>query len=262
MKLVCLNMWGAARGDLFYDYIEGLAASTDIFCFQEVYSAGPDAPEVFGPSSPKNLQRLSKLLHDFSPYYEMKSSGYADDGPDKVTWEVSHGIVIFVKKFLLVKDYRAQTIGDSVGSGAPPVEGLVKVQALTLQIGTLQFLVLNTHGMSQPGTKLDTDIRLQQSKKLLEFLATLPKLPTIICGDFNLMPDTQSIIMIENKGFKNLIKSFDIKNTRNKISWQQYDNIQYFADYTFVSPEVMVKSFEVPYNEVSDHLPMILEFSI
>ena len=115
--------------------------------------------------------------------------------------------------------------------------------------------------MACPGRarKLDSPARLAQSKNLLASIETLPKAPTLLCGDFNLMPQTQSIGLLETN-MKNLIKDFKIENTRNKISWDKYPDKQHFADFVFVTPEVKVKSFEVPYNEISDHLPMILEF--
>ena len=89
----------------------------------------------------------------------------------------------------------------------------------------------------------------------------------IIGGDFNLNPDTKSVKIFEEVGYKNLIMDFGIKNTRNEISWKQFQNKpgfvkQYFADYVFVSKDVKVRKFEVPYNEISDHLPQILEFEV
>ena len=58
--------------------------------------------------------------------------------------------------------------------------------------------------------------------------------------------------------FKNLIKEYKVPTTRSKFYDRPNDK---YADYTFVSSDVEVKSFEVPDLEVSDHLPMILEFS-
>jgi endonuclease/exonuclease/phosphatase family metal-dependent hydrolase len=37
---------------------------------------------------------------------------------------------------------------------------------------------------------------------------------------------------------------------------------QPFADYIFITPDIKVKNFEVPDLEISDHLPMILDFDI
>ena len=36
---------------------------------------------------------------------------------------------------------------------------------------------------------------------------------------------------------------------------------QLFSDYVFVSPEVAVSGFSVPEDEISDHLPMIVDLA-
>ena len=38
-------------------------------------------------------------------------------------------------------------------------------------------------------------------------------------------------------------------------------DFQKFADYVFVSPDVNVESFSVPDIDISDHMPLVLEFS-
>ena len=43
------------------------------------------------------------------------------------------------------------------------------------------------------------------------------------------------------------------------MGWKFFGK-QHFADYVFVSKDVKVKKFEVPYLEISDHLPLILDF--
>ena len=85
-------------------------------------------------------------------------------------------------------------------------------------------------------------------------------------GDLNLNPDTESIRMIEEAGYRNLIAKHDIKTTRGEMNRKLHPEwaggkygYQEFADYTFVSKKVSVTGFEVPEAEVSDHLPMILE---
>ncbi len=55
---------------------------------------------------------------------------------------------------------------------------------------------------------------------------------------------------------KNLITEYNIKSTRSKL-YRKYGEMN-FADYAIISPEIQVQSFEVPYCEVSDHLPLIL----
>jgi endonuclease/exonuclease/phosphatase (EEP) superfamily protein YafD len=129
-----------------------------------------------------------------------------------------------------------------------------------------KFALCTVHGLPHPGDKLDFDGRLTQSKRILDSVKNYA-CPKIIGGDFNLMPSTKSVKMFEAAEYRNLINDFNIENTRNNLSWEQFKHQpnfkkQYFADYVFVSPEVKVKSFKVPYMEISDHLPLILDFDI
>lgn len=261
MKLVCLNIWGATQGKILFDYLLEQSKTTDIFCLQEVYSAGKGAPKIHIEGRMFGLGELTNLLPDFVPFFEVKSSGYVGNAEAKVDWPVDWGMAMFVRNNIKIQNYTAEIIGKADFDGTSPIEGLVKAQILTIQGKEGKMHIVNMHGMSRPGNKLDTSKRLAQSHKLLNVLDTLPKAPIVLCGDFNLMPETESIRMIEQK-FNNLIKTFNITNTRNEISWNRYNNRQYFADYIFASPEIKVKSFEVPYNLVSDHLPMILDFSL
>ncbi len=83
--------------------------------------------------------------------------------------------------------------------------------------------------------------------------------PKILCGDFNLNIDTESLAMLEKQGnLRNLIKDHKVSTTRSALYPKK--SIMPFADYMFVSPEIGVRSFEVPDEPASDHLPMILEF--
>ena len=126
-----------------------------------------------------------------------------------------------------------------------------------------KFWIGGVHGKAQPGQKLDTPVRINQSAKILQFFKDKEG-PKIIGGDFNLMPDTESVKMFEKAGYRNLIRVFEIKETRNRLSWEQFPNNekQHFADFCFVSPEIKIQNFQVTYNEISDHLPQILDFEI
>ncbi|MCL5784026.1 MAG: endonuclease/exonuclease/phosphatase family protein, partial [Patescibacteria group bacterium] len=112
------------------------------------------------------------------------------------------------------------------------------------------------HGiwLPPPNSKSDTESRINQSQKINQFLKKLPR-EKILCGDFNLALNTQSVKILE-EDMVNLIKKYQITATRNKF----FPGEEKFADYTFVSNGINVKNFQVPDIEVSDHLPMILEF--
>jgi endonuclease/exonuclease/phosphatase family metal-dependent hydrolase len=77
----------------------------------------------------------------------------------------------------------------------------------------------------------------------------------ILCGDFNLLPNTDSLTILE-QGMRNLIKEYPVTSTRSRF----YEKPDKFADYILVSPEVVVEDFQVLDEAVSDHLPLLLEF--
>lgn len=129
------------------------------------------------------------------------------------------------------------------------------VHHVSVNAGGAEYLISNFHGLWFPYDKLDNADRIVQSEKLLSFL-NAHNGKKIVCGDFNLMPDTKSIQIIEG-GMRNLVKEYNISTTRSSL----WEHPQLFADYTFVSSEVVVRDFKVPRITVSDHLPMILEFS-
>jgi endonuclease/exonuclease/phosphatase family metal-dependent hydrolase len=78
-------------------------------------------------------------------------------------------------------------------------------------------------------------------------------LPTIVVGDFNLLPQTKSVKMMETK-LVNLIKKYKIKSTRPG------DDV--IMDYIFVNDKIKVKNFQVINNKISDHFPLLLDFNV
>lgn len=256
MKLVSLNAWGGTLYEPFKEFVHTQAKSTDVFCFQELFSALPGAPLKSSGARMFLLEELKEMLADFVSLYDIRSTGFDFAGP--VDFPVSHGLGIFVKNNLKVKHVGSHLIGFVEHQ----TDHLLKAQVAQLHSSNGDFSVVNFHGIAQPGDKMDTPERLEQSKKLALVWKALATEAKILCGDFNLYPQTQSVKILDEIAV-NLIKEWKITNTRNEISWQLYGNSkQNFADYTFVSNHVKVKDFSVPYNEISDHLPMILEFEI
>jgi endonuclease/exonuclease/phosphatase family metal-dependent hydrolase len=126
------------------------------------------------------------------------------------------------------------------------------------QQGDQSVFICNFHGMSRPVNKLDDPNRLLQSKALINFFKDKGRV--VIGGDFNIFPETESIAMFEEGGYRDLIKEFDIKTTRNQVAWDMYpDNKQYYSDYVFISPLIELRKFTVPENKISDHLPLEIE---
>lgn len=241
------------------DYLGKLSGSADIFCFQEVFSALPGTPIESSGGRMFLFDELQALLPKFKGYFDPRSIGYDFKGP--VDFSVSHGLAVFIRGDLSLMDYRGEII-EQTESKQNPIEGWTKAQVLCLKKDNQRFSVINFHGVAQPGNKLDTPQRISHAKRLKLIWDSLENQPKILCGDFNMYPEIESIKILESLGH-NLIKDFKIQNTRNEVSWKKHPGSrQTFADFTFVSSAVKVVSFEVPYNEVSDHLPMILDFNL
>ncbi len=256
MKLISLNVWGGTIYRPLVDFIERQSVSTDIFCFQEVFSALPGAPKVSSGARMFLFEELAKILTEFSGFFEMRSAGFDLNG--SIDAPVSHGLATFVRRTIEVRSENGKLI-DTVGESS---DHWVKAQVLGLELNKIFFNVINFHGITLPGDKMDTPERLNQSRKLLQIWNGLEGGAKILCGDFNLELDTESIRMLEAYS-RNLIRDFKILNTRNQVSWDRFPSShQKYADYMFVSPNIKINQFLVPYNEVSDHLPLVLEFDL
>lgn len=256
-----LNVWGGKVYSPLMDFITKYANKVDIFCFQEVLF-GSD--EVF---TKKHMGRVNifseiqKLLPNFIPinYYAPDNVTYFLD--DLLPHGTLSGQVIFVHNSLSIissdnfRGHKGENHlkidfgGDITGSFQ-----CVTVMDKTNKITT----IVNIHGLWQKETnKLDTNNRLLQSYTFCDFIKSRIK-HLILCGDFNLLPCTKSLNMIEQLGMINLIKTFNINSTRSNL----YTKKEKFADYIFISPDINVITFEVVQETVSDHLPLYLDFSV
>jgi endonuclease/exonuclease/phosphatase (EEP) superfamily protein YafD len=72
-----------------------------------------------------------------------------------------------------------------------------------------KYTIVNIHGHWDPKGKMDTEERLKQSRLIVDLISHI-KTPVIICGDFNLLPHTESVKIIENAGMRNLIKELGL----------------------------------------------------
>lgn len=262
MKVIFLNIWKGIQFDLLIEFIKESAASgTDFFCFQEVFNSPLEMQTPTGGRS-NIFAEICRILPDFQAYYALIQENYYDD--KAVDLDISEGNAIFARKNISIDSEGSVFVFREKNTMQPDnifPTFPCSVQYVRFQQNGKPFLIANFHGTSHPGSKLDTPDRMEQSRKILSFLGN-EKGEKILGGDFNLMPDTQSIRMIEQSGMRNMIAEFSIRSTRSELALNSYPegDRQYFADYVFVSPGIRIKNFMVPNMAVSDHLPLIMEF--
>ena len=253
MRLLTLNAWGGRLHEPFLKFIERMAGEIDIFCLQEVFSTTTDI-EFSGGAKMNLYQDISKILKSYRGYHSPKSKGYDFSG--WIGKDVDFGNAIFIKEGLSVLAYTElfDVISDAGYDWRE--HAIAKAQLMTINTGKASFSICNFHGAWLKGThKKDTPERIEQSRHLRNKLDTFPG-EKIICGDFNLLPEGESIKILE-AGMRNLIVEHNIISTRSSLYKTSSTN---YANYILTTPGVKVKKIEVMPDEVSDHLALKLEF--
>lgn len=251
MKLISLNSWGGRITRPLFDYIKQNTDSVDVFCFQEVLKGG------IGKTSRYELKSvyedISKILVNYTGYFfEYGEGGYYSESIKGLGFE--YGIACFVKKNLKQSFGGGVTLydlekkwNDYSGKFAAGASFVVLVE---------DYVITNVHGLWQGGIKKDTEAKIEQSKHIID-LAKMFEGKKIICGDFNLLPDTKAIQMLRD-GYTDLIQKYNIKDTRGSL----YTKELRYSDYMFSDKGIVVRNFAVPNTSVSDHLPLVIEFDI
>lgn len=253
MKLISLNTWGGVAGKEKLLAFFKRYQDVDIFCLQEIWSAPYKHLEgkVAGGKNLQNsqamvygMQEISTLLTNHVPYFR----------PHHLD---NYGLLLLIKKDISVVSEGELYVYKE--KGYVP-EGDVGMHARNLQYVTISTphglrTIMNFHGLWNGKGKGDTKDRLEQSEKIIHFLKTIPH-PFVLCGDFNLLPTTQSLKKIEELGLKNLITEYGITSTRTSY----YTKKEKFADYALTSEKITVHDFKVLLDEISDHSPLYLEF--
>jgi endonuclease/exonuclease/phosphatase family metal-dependent hydrolase len=242
MQLITLNIWGGHLRDPLLDFI-GSHRDIDIFCLQEVYH---NASKKISNDDKKVHLNIFSDLKALLPEHHALFCPAIDN----------YGIAMFLRKDIdLITDGILDIYHNPHHPGSGPSHSRT-LQWLKCLIDSQAYCILNVHGLWNGKGKADCPERILQSQKIREFLTTVES-PKILCGDFNLRPDTESIKILE-EGMNNLIQMYKVDTTRTR----HYGKEEKFADYIFTSPEIVVNRFEVLNDEVSDHAPLLLDFCV
>lgn len=233
-----------------FDFLGRYSKKIDIFCFQEVFAGSFDEKGNWGSKDFEEKVSIFRDLEKILPNH----FGILENLID-YEFGFRKGLAIFVKKNIPIEGQGEVTICDP--------DQLLKPKD-TLAFGNLQYIKIaginkpltigNVHGLFNGPSKNDDPDRLEQSRRIKGFFDNVAG-AKILCGDFNLWPDTESLKLLEND-MRNLIKEYNITSTRSNFF--KFPNK--YADYVLVSPEIKVIDFKVIGEEISDHLPVYLEF--
>jgi endonuclease/exonuclease/phosphatase family metal-dependent hydrolase len=253
MKLITLNTWGGRVDGPLKTFFDHYCKEVDIFCLQEIFH---DKKRSFAnakgvPGWRENLfYEISDLLEGYQGFFRPFVHN-------------AFGLASFVKSdihlleegdvFVYKEREHVPHIDDSANHGR-------NIQFLKLKHKGKLFTIINFHGLWNGKGKTDTEDRLNQSRRIVEFAKTISG-PKILCGDFNLLPDTESIKILENMGMRNLVKEYAVTNTRTPLYPRAHISSTY-ADYILVTSGIQVNDFRVLKDVVSDHAPLFIDFEV
>lgn len=244
MKIISLNTWAGVVLDPLLNFFER-NKDVDIFCLQEIFSNAEGKTEKHPQLDMKHdlFQQIEAVLKD------------THDGYFRPAHKDYYGQAIFVRRGIPVAEEGDICIYENTN---PKERGSHSrnLQYLCTRVKEKPIIIMNLHGLWNGMGKTDTEDRLEQGKRINAFVKGRTE-HVIVVGDFNLNPDTQSLAIVED-GMRNLIKEFGITSTRTSY----YKKESKFADYALVSLGVKVIEFKVLPDEVSDHSPLLLEFSL
>ncbi|HVY35799.1 MAG TPA: endonuclease/exonuclease/phosphatase family protein [Candidatus Paceibacterota bacterium] len=247
MKLITLNTFGGTVYDPLLQFLRS-HQNVDVFCFQEVWHNAAGRTEHLDLEATPD-ENLFVTIGEQLPNHQGFFRPHAED---------FYGLAMFINKSFPIFEegetfvylYKGFIPSNDLGNHAR------NIQFIQTEQNKKPIAVINFHGLWNGKGKTDTPERLEQSKKVLDHLKTISG-DVVLCGDFNLSPNTESIKMFEDFGLRNLIKEYGITSTRTSL----YEKENKFADYIFVSPGITVTDFKVLPDEVSDHAPLYLEFA-
>lgn len=259
MKLICLNL--AIKINNTQEVIDFLLKQNpDIICLQEVGFAHEESVfETFNTRKKIDHTLLEKYPYSyFSPLWlangftKVKFGGFLEQGNYILSkFEIKQSSTDFYhKKYERVLDWKTVNFRTEDHARA--------LQTVELICNDKTLRIMNIHGIWTPD-KMGDERTITQSKFILEKIAE-KDVPIILVGDFNLLPESKSMKIID-KEMRNVIDENDVKSTRPEFD-DDLDKGEQVVDYIFVNDKIICKKFEVINTNISDHLPLILEFEI
>lgn len=256
MKILSLNICiKIDNAQAVADYL--LMQNADIICLQEVVRPLEEGViPIFRAEEVIRRNLKSKYpYYFFAPewvsdiHYEPKGmpdrifGGMAEQGKLIMSkYPIIHGYNYFyVKDYEFDRDRRSFFEGNDHGRA---------LQICEIDVNGQMIQIANIHG-TYVKNRQDTDLTIMQSKFILEKMKK-NNLPTIILGDFNVVPDTQSIAILNNE-YQNLNNAFNIQSTRPIHK----GNVN--LDYVFIDSSFKCTSLIVDEVDISDHYPLIAE---
>lgn len=263
VRILSLNAWGGA----VFDELRPWLATTDVdvLCLQEVTrTPGLKGWTTFADGERTLPQRadlfadVRDVLPDHQGHFVVSDSGpvTASDGN---VFQQDFGIATFVHaRTPLVGAASTFVHGEYTTHVDWAVHDRPRVAHALRVVDRprgMSAVVVHLHGLRDPAGKGDTAARRAQAERLAAFVSSVRDDGdvVVVCGDLNLMPDSETFDVLAGIGLTDLVGEAD---TRTSL----YTRPIRHASYLLVSAPSAVRRFEVvDAPEVSDHRALLVE---
>ncbi len=264
MKIMCLNGWGGKLHEELVSYVA--KSAPDVLCLQEVVHSPAserdwltyrDGDHIL-PQRANFFRDVARALPDHTATFCPAAQGVLWDEDQSIPSQ--WGLATFVHKSIPIIGQVQGFVHKSyspVGYGDHPRSRSAHCIRVYDYNSDRSISVTHMHGLRDLNGKMDTPERAEQAQRLLELSRQVsePNDLRIVCGDFNVEPNSETLQLLEQAGLSELVTGRGFTSTRNT----QYKKRGKFADYMLISDAGAVQEFDVVYDpEVSDHCPLVL----
>ncbi len=266
MRVLCLNGWGGRLHDPLLAYLA--SADPDVLCLQEVIHT-PASPKPWlsyrdgGAELPQRahfFREVASTLPDHAAIFCPAAQGDLWDGEQR--FPSQWGLATFVRSTMpIIGQAQGFVHGafSASGYGEHPRSRTGHAVRLHDMAAGRAVTIAHMHGLRELGGKHDTPARKTQARRFASLIRSVAVdgEPLVVCGDFNLLPDSDTFQVLRELGLTDLVTGHGFAGTRSS----HYTKPERHADYMLVNTAVAVAAFDVVRQpEVSDHCPLLLDF--
>src|SRR6478752_1052209 len=237
----------------------------DVLCVQEVtrahgqtgWTSFDDGDHAL-PQRADLLADIRQLLPDHQAFFAVSDSGPVRDATGS-SHQQEFGVGSFVHNSISVTEAASRfvhaqfTRHERWPSTGRPRNALAT--RLSVQGRSRAIAVVQVHGLRDTEGKHDTPARRAQAEPLAALVTDVrqPGDIAVLCGDLNLLPNSETFEVLRGAGLVGLVGNADTRGSR-------YVKPVRHASYLLVSEPAAIRRFEVLTEpEVSDHRALLLE---
>jgi endonuclease/exonuclease/phosphatase family metal-dependent hydrolase len=261
--MVSANVWGGTLADDLLKWLPGCGAH--ILCLQEVTRTPGLTGWTRFTDGERNLPQRAALFDDVRATLPQHQAIFvtSDSGPvhDDTghTYRQDFGLATLVGEDLPIVGIDSAFVHGQFTDHAEWPAGdrprvALAVQTIDRTVGRSVWAV-QVHGLRDPSGKADTPARRGQAERLAELVHRIrgPRDLVVLCGDLNLLPDSETFSILAEAGLADLVGAADTRTSH-------YGKTVRHASYMLISDIAAVKQFEILAEpEVSDHRALILD---